>query len=72
MALILLSMSAIDTQSATQFLAKNKQAVLAANQSATRSLPQSQIISYVIKYNISICESIAINDQKLCWSSFEP
>jgi len=36
------SMSAIDTQSATQFLAKNKNAVFAANQSATRSLPQSR------------------------------
>jgi phage-related minor tail protein len=36
------NMSAIDTQSATQFLSKNKQAVFAANQSATRSLPQSR------------------------------
>jgi lambda family phage tail tape measure protein len=36
------SMSAIDTQSATQFLAKNRNAVFAANQSATRSLPQSR------------------------------
>jgi lambda family phage tail tape measure protein len=36
------SMSAIDTQSATQFLARNKNAVFAANQSATRSLPQSR------------------------------
>jgi hypothetical protein len=36
------SMSAIDTQSATQFLSRNKQAVFAANQSATRSLPQSR------------------------------
>ena len=36
------NMSAIDTQSATQFLAKNKNAVFAANQSATRSLPQSR------------------------------
>jgi len=36
------SMSAIDTQSATQFLAKNKQAVWGANQSAQRSLPQSR------------------------------
>jgi hypothetical protein len=35
-------MQAIDTQSATQFLAKNKNAVFAANQSATRSLPQSR------------------------------
>lgn len=36
------NMSAIDTQSATQFLAQNKQAVFSANQSATRSLPQSR------------------------------
>ena len=36
------NMSAIDTQSATQFLAKNKQGVWAANQSAQRSLPQSR------------------------------
>jgi lambda family phage tail tape measure protein len=36
------SMNAIDTQSATQFLSKNKNAVFAANQSATRSLPQSR------------------------------
>ena len=36
------NMSAIDTQSATQFLAKNKQAVWSANQSAQRSLPQSR------------------------------
>ena len=36
------NMSAIDTQSATQFLAKNKQAVFGANQSAQRSLPQSR------------------------------
>ena len=36
------NMSAIDTQSATQFLAKNKQSVWAANQSAQRSLPQSR------------------------------
>lgn len=33
------SMSAIDTQSASQFLAKNKAAVWAANQSAQRSVP---------------------------------
>ena len=33
------SMSAIDTQSATQFLAKNRTAVFAANQSAMRGLP---------------------------------
>jgi lambda family phage tail tape measure protein len=36
------SMSAIDTQSATQFLAKNKMAVWSANQSANRSVPQSR------------------------------
>ena len=36
------NMSAIDTQSATQFLAKNKTAVWAANQSAQLSLPQSR------------------------------
>ena len=35
-------MSAIDTQSATQFLARNQNAVWAANQSAQRSLPQSR------------------------------
>jgi hypothetical protein len=36
------NMSAIDTQSSLQFLAKNKQGVWAANQSAQRSLPQSR------------------------------
>lgn len=36
------SMSAIDTQSATQFLAQNKTAVWSANQSAQRSMPQSR------------------------------
>ncbi len=36
------SMSAIDTQSASQFLAKNRQSVWAANQSASRSMPQSR------------------------------
>jgi lambda family phage tail tape measure protein len=36
------NMSAIDTQSAAQFLAKNKEAVWGANQSAQRSLPQSR------------------------------
>lgn len=36
------SMSAIDTQSATQFLTRNRQAVWAANQSAQRSLPASR------------------------------
>jgi lambda family phage tail tape measure protein len=36
------NMNAIDTQSATQFLTKNKQTIWAANQSAQRSLPQSR------------------------------
>lgn len=36
------NMQAIDTQSATQFLSKNKSAVWAANQSAQRSLPVSR------------------------------
>lgn len=36
------NMSAIDTQSGLQFLAKNKQGVWAANQSAQRGLPQSR------------------------------
>ena len=36
------NMSAIDTQSASQFLAKNKDAVWAANQSANRSMPASR------------------------------
>lgn len=36
------NMSAIDTQSASQFLAKNKSAVWAANQSASRSIPTSR------------------------------
>ena len=36
------NMSAIDTQSATQFLSKNKTAVWAANQTAQRALPQSR------------------------------
>jgi len=36
------NMSAIDTQSAMQFLAKNKQGVWAANQSAQRSMPVSR------------------------------
>ena len=35
-------MSAIDTQSGLQFLAKNKQGVWAANQSANRSIPMSR------------------------------
>ena len=35
-------MSAIDTQSATQFLAKNKMSVWSANQSASRSIPVSR------------------------------
>jgi lambda family phage tail tape measure protein len=36
------NLSAIDTQSATQFLSQNKQAVWSANQSAQRSLPMSR------------------------------
>lgn len=36
------NMSAIDTQSAAQFLAKNKDSVWAANQSAQRALPMSR------------------------------
>jgi len=36
------NMSAIDTQSAIQFLSKNRQAVWAANQSAQRSIPVSR------------------------------
>lgn len=36
------NMSAIDTQSGIQFLAKNKQTIWAANQSAQRSLPASR------------------------------
>jgi phage-related minor tail protein len=36
------NMSAIDTQSAMQFLARNKQAVWSANQSAQRSMPVSR------------------------------
>ena len=36
------NMSAIDTQSATQFLTANKQTIWAANQSAQRSLPQGR------------------------------
>jgi lambda family phage tail tape measure protein len=36
------NMSAIDTQSAMQFLSKNKQGVWAANQSAQRSMPVSR------------------------------
>jgi lambda family phage tail tape measure protein len=39
---VIQNMSAIDTQSGLQFLAKNKQGVWAANQSAQRSLPQSR------------------------------
>lgn len=35
-------MSAIDTQSATQFLARNKEAVWSANQSAGRAMPASR------------------------------
>ena len=36
------NMQAIDTQSAAQFLARNKESVWAANQSAARSVPQSR------------------------------
>lgn len=36
------NLSAIDTQSAVQFLTKNKQAIYAANQSAARSVPTSR------------------------------
>jgi hypothetical protein len=36
------SMSAIDTQSATQFLSQNKQTIWAVNQSASRSMPTSR------------------------------
>lgn len=36
------NMSAIDTQSAAQFLARNKQSVFAAHQSASRSMPASR------------------------------
>ena len=36
------NMSAMDTQSATQFLAKNKMAVWSANKSASRSVPTSR------------------------------
>jgi lambda family phage tail tape measure protein len=39
---VIQNMQAIDTQSAAQFLAKNKDAVYAANMSATRSLPVSR------------------------------
>jgi lambda family phage tail tape measure protein len=39
---VIQNMQAIDTQSAQQFLAKNKQAIWSANQSAQRSLPQSR------------------------------
>jgi lambda family phage tail tape measure protein len=39
---VIQNMTAIDTQSGLQFLAKNKTAIFAANQSAQRSLPQSR------------------------------
>ena len=39
---VIQNMNAIDTQSGVQFLAKNKNAVFAANQSAQRGLPQSR------------------------------
>jgi hypothetical protein len=39
---VIQNMSAIDTQSGLQFIAKNKNAIFSANQSAQRSLPQSR------------------------------
>ncbi|MEI8138221.1 MAG: phage tail tape measure C-terminal domain-containing protein, partial [Bacteroidota bacterium] len=39
---VIQNMSAIDTQSAAQFIASNKQAIWAANQSAQRGLPQTR------------------------------
>jgi hypothetical protein len=39
---VIQNMSAIDTQSGVQFLAKNKNAIFAANQSASRAMPQSR------------------------------
>jgi lambda family phage tail tape measure protein len=39
---VIQNMQAIDTQSATQFLAKNKQAVWSANMSQQRSMPQNR------------------------------
>lgn len=39
---VIQNMSAIDTQSGVQFIAKNKDAIWAANQSANRSLPMSR------------------------------
>lgn len=39
---VIQNMSAIDTQSAVQFLTNNKQAIWSANQSAQRSLPMSR------------------------------
>lgn len=39
---VIQNMNAIDTQSGVQFLAKNKSAIWAANQSAQRSLPMSR------------------------------
>jgi lambda family phage tail tape measure protein len=39
---VIQNMNAIDTQSGVQFLAKNKNAIFAANQSAQRGLPQSR------------------------------
>jgi len=39
---IIQNMNAIDTQSGLQFLAKNKQGVFAAYQSANRSIPMSR------------------------------
>jgi lambda family phage tail tape measure protein len=39
---VIQNMNAIDTQSGVQFIAKNKNAIFAANQSASRGLPQSR------------------------------
>jgi lambda family phage tail tape measure protein len=39
---VIQNMNAIDTQSGVQFIAKNKNAIFAANQSAQRGLPQSR------------------------------
>ena len=39
---VIQNMQAIDTQSAAQFLARNKESVYAANMSAARGLPQSR------------------------------
>ena len=39
---VIQNMSAIDTQSALQFIASNKNAIFSANQSAARSMPTSR------------------------------